>query len=145
MAPYIQQRIDELSTEMSITQSSTPSNVTAATASTLLYWFSGTNITATGVKAQWQAVNGGECLYRETKIDPLHSLLADSVYEEDLALIRGGMVAGAIFSVPCNSFSVSRFRPHNSVRPVRTLRHLMGIPHLSVKEEAMVKVSNILV
>ena len=98
MAPYIQQRIDELTTETSITQSSALSDVTAAAASTLLYWFSGTNLTTTGVQAQWHTVNGGECLYRETKIDPLHSLLSDSVYEGDLALIRSGAVAGVIFS-----------------------------------------------
>ena len=129
MAPYIQQRIDELTTETSITQSSALSDVTAAAASTLLYWFSGTNLTTTGVQAQWHAVNGGMCLYREIKLDPLHSLLSDSLYEGDLALIHSGVVAGTIFSVPCNSFSVSRVRPHKSVRPVRTLKYVTGLPN----------------
>ena len=55
---------------------------------TLLYWFSGTNLTATGMRAQWESVNGGTCVYRETKLDENDSILSDAVYKADLSLIN---------------------------------------------------------
>ena len=53
----------------------------AALTSTLLYWFPGTNLTATGMRAQWKSVNGGTCMYRETKLNENDSILSDAVYK----------------------------------------------------------------
>ena len=43
----------------------------------LAYWFSGTNFSDTGVSACWGKYNHGTCRYRDTKIDPLDSVLND--------------------------------------------------------------------
>jgi hypothetical protein len=112
---------------------------------TMLYWFSGANVTKTGVRAQWAAVNGGDCVYREVKLDKNDSLLSDEVFDEDLNAIHTGAVRRALFSVPCGTFSVSRYRPHKRIRPVRSAEYINGLPGLSPQEQAAVNVSNILV
>ena len=72
---------------------------TSTKPSALIYWFSGTNLTETGVSARWAAINGGSCVYRETKIDANDSLLSDAVFNADMAAFKKGNTNG-LFAIP---------------------------------------------
>ena len=111
----------------------------------LLYWFSGTNFSATGMSSCWLECNGGDCVRRETKVDPMDSILSDLVFNTDVAAVRSGKIKRGLFSVPCNTFSVSKFRPHARIRPVRDSGHILMLPNLVQADQAKAKVANILV
>ena len=129
-----------------------PTEVVAAQGSTpplpssMIYWFSGTNQTETGVAEQWRLVSGGQCICRDTKIDANHTLLNDEIYGADMKAIRDGVVTRGLFSVPCSTFSVSRYRQHPRIRVLReTGRDILGLPNLRTADRAAVNVANILV
>ena len=117
---------------------------TSTKPSDLIYWFSGTNLTETGVSARWAAINGGSCVYRETKLNANDSLLSNAVFNVDMAAFKKGNTNG-LFAIPCSTFTVSRFRLMRNIRPLRTAQHILGLPNLKLWEQAMVNVSNILV
>ena len=115
---------------------------------TLLYWFSGTSTEPDSLAAQWEQLTGQGAISRDTKRDRLESLLRDEVYNHDLRLIENGTISCGMFSIPCETHSVSLFRPHGNIRALRLdapgERHVLGRPDLTPSERAKVNASNIL-
>ena len=130
--PYVKQYIDECGGDE-------PVVISSRAPTGLLYWFSGANFTETSVASYWHEYTGGECTRRDMKVDPMDSILSDVVYDADVLAVRSGKVKQGLFSVPCNTFTVSKFKPHARVRPVRDVSHILMRPRLSQHEEALAK------
>ena len=88
----------------------------------LVYWCAGVDRSQDSIPAQWTALTGQPCVAREKDVSWEDSLLRDVVYNTDLGKIKEGVINRGLFSPPCGTFCVSRFRPHPRVRvPFPTL------------------------
>jgi len=110
----------------------------------LLYWFSGLKY-AGNLADHWTNVTKEACYERDSKNGPSQDLLSRALVERDLTLIGSRAVDRGLFSVPCNTFSVSRFRKHPRINVLRDKDHIMKMPNLNASDLATVRVSNILI
>jgi hypothetical protein len=110
----------------------------------LMYWCSGVDRSADSVSAQWPAITGQVCIARDNRVSWEDSLLRNEVYESDVGRIKDGTINRGLFSPPCGTFCVSRFRPHPRLRAIRTSDHLHGIPGATPAELAQIRVSDLI-
>ena len=126
----------------------TPKPVTLSPARGMLYWFSGECTPGSvNVSSLWASLGvvGGTCVCRDIKNSVLDSVLRDDVYRADLTSIQSGKTNRGLFSHPCNTFSVSLFKKHPRLKPLRGPGKLiLGLPGLDFASRAKVDGANLM-